>query len=53
MLNVHENTLRRWCDSGIIRSFRIGSRGDRRITEESVMSLAFQIHENSGYHDRS
>ena len=31
MLHVHPNTLRKWCDSGVIPSYRIGRRGDRRV----------------------
>ena len=30
-LHVHPNTLRRWAHKGIIRSFRITPRGDRRF----------------------
>ncbi len=30
LLHVHPNTLRRWSDSGRIKSVRISSRGDRR-----------------------
>ena len=36
MLHVHENTVRRWSDRGIIESFRICHRGDRRIRKEDV-----------------
>jgi excisionase family DNA binding protein len=31
VLNVHVNTIRRWSDLGIIESYRIGLRGDRRF----------------------
>ena len=31
VLNVHANTLRRWSDLGIIETYRIGLRGDRRF----------------------
>ena len=30
-LNVHVNTVRRWSNEGILPSYRIGSRGDRRF----------------------
>jgi len=33
ILNVHENTIRRWSEKGIIKSYRIGPRADRRFTE--------------------
>ena len=31
ILHVHPNTLRRWADKGIISSFCITPRGDRRF----------------------
>lgn len=31
MLHVHPNTLRKWCDQGLIPNYRIGRRGDRRL----------------------
>ena len=36
MLNVHLNTVRRWSNLGILKSFRIGLRGDRRFLKEDV-----------------
>ena len=36
ILNIHINTVRTWSDSGVIRSFRIGPRRDRRFTKEEV-----------------
>ena len=36
ILHVHINTVRRWSDKGIIKTYRIGSRGDRRFKEEDV-----------------
>lgn len=48
MLNAHENTLRRWCDSGLIFAFRVGSRGDRRLLESDVIALRSRIAENHG-----
>lgn len=38
ILCVHENTLRRWSDLGIIPHFRLGARGDRRYYEADVRS---------------
>jgi excisionase family DNA binding protein len=32
LLHVHQNTLRRWTDQGVIQAFRIGTRGDRRYS---------------------
>ena len=31
ILHVHPNTLRKWSDSGLIPSYRIGRRRDRRF----------------------
>jgi len=36
LLNVHINTVRRWSDHGILKSYRIGKRGDRRFSREDV-----------------
>ena len=33
---VHPNTVRRWSNQGILRSYRIGPRGDRRFKREDV-----------------
>ncbi|MDO9332919.1 MAG: helix-turn-helix domain-containing protein [Dehalococcoidales bacterium] len=30
-LSVHNNTLRRWSDQGLLQPYRLGSRGDRRF----------------------
>ena len=31
LLHVHPNTLRRWSNDGLIKSYRINQRGDRRF----------------------
>jgi excisionase family DNA binding protein len=36
LLNVHINTIRKWSNLGILKSFRIGPRGDRRFRKEDV-----------------
>jgi excisionase family DNA binding protein len=36
MLNIHINTVRRWSNQGILKSYRIGSRGDRRFLKKDV-----------------
>jgi len=36
MLNVHLNTVRRWSNLGILRSYRVGPRSDRRFLKEDV-----------------
>ena len=39
LLNVHVNTVRRWSDSKIIKSYRITRRGDRRFRREDISSF--------------
>ena len=39
ILNVHINTIRSWSNQGIIRAYRIGTRGDRRFRKEDVINL--------------
>jgi len=39
VLNVHVNTVRRWSKQGLIKSYRIGSRGDRRFHRKDVDNL--------------
>jgi excisionase family DNA binding protein len=36
LLNVHINTVRRWSNQGILKSYRIGSRGDRRFRRDNI-----------------
>ena len=36
LLHVHPNTLRRWADKGIIKSFCITPRGDRRFMSRDI-----------------
>ena len=42
LLNLHPNTIRRWSKKGIIKSYRINSRGDRRFRKEDVNQLLFE-----------
>ena len=46
ILHVHENTVRRMCDLGIVKSYRIGPRADRRLLEEDVRALNGYVHGN-------
>jgi len=39
LIGVHVNTLRRWSDQGILRSYRIGIRGDRRFRREDIVGI--------------
>jgi len=36
LLFIHPNTLRRWADKGIIKSYRITPRGDRRFVSRDI-----------------
>ena len=36
LLHIHPNTLRRWADKGLIKSFCITPRGDRRFNAQDI-----------------
>ena len=36
LLGVHVNTVRRWSQKGLLRAYRISSRGDRRFRREDI-----------------
>jgi excisionase family DNA binding protein len=36
LLNVHINTVRRWSDEGMLKSYRFGARGDRRFSRDDI-----------------
>jgi excisionase family DNA binding protein len=42
LLNVHINTVRRWSNQGILKTYRIGSRGDRRFYREDISDFLSQ-----------
>lgn len=48
ILNVHINTVRRWSNQGIIKTYRIGSRGDRRFRSADVSTFLAEQHNNGG-----
>ena len=39
LISVHINTVRRWSNQGILKSYRVGSRGDRRFRQEDITSF--------------
>jgi len=47
LLNIHPNTLRRWSDRGIIKSYRIGQRGDRRFRAKEVARVLTRLKLNT------
>ncbi|MCX6659385.1 MAG: helix-turn-helix domain-containing protein [Candidatus Bathyarchaeota archaeon] len=46
LLHIHPNTVRRWSEQGIIKSYRIGPRGDRRFKWEDIIQLGVEIPED-------
>jgi excisionase family DNA binding protein len=42
LLNVHINTVRRWSNQGVLKTYRIGSRGDRRFHREDIARFLSQ-----------
>lgn len=48
LLHVHTNTARRWSDLGLIKSYRVGPRGDRRFRAEDLNSFITTIKPNLG-----
>jgi excisionase family DNA binding protein len=43
LLGIHPNTVRRWSDRGILKSYRICDRGDRRFVQEDIKLLVKHI----------
>jgi len=39
LLNVHINTVRRWSNKGMLKTYRISSRGDRRFKREDIVAF--------------
>ncbi len=49
ILCVSSNTVRRWADARFLKTFRINSRGDRRLVKAEVQRLAEKLRDNNGY----
>jgi len=47
LLSVHINTVRRWSNQGILKAYRIGSRGDRRFQQDDIASFLSEQTEKS------
>jgi len=45
-LNLHVNTVRRWSNQGILKSYRIGFRGDHRFEREEITRFLKQSNRN-------
>ena len=39
LLNIHINTVRKWSNLGILPSFRIGPRNDRRFRKRELITF--------------
>ena len=39
LLHIHINTIRRWSNLGILPSFRVGPRSDRRFRKEDILTF--------------
>ncbi len=47
ILHVHINTVRRWSNEGILRTYRIGPRGDRRYSRETIDKFLEELNANA------
>ena len=47
LLNVHINTVRRWSNQGILKTYRIGPRGDRRFSPDVLEEFLIQNGDNN------
>ena len=43
LLNIHVNTVRRWSDQNILKSYRVTTRGDRRFRQEDIALYLAEI----------
>ncbi|MBI4284022.1 MAG: helix-turn-helix domain-containing protein [Chloroflexi bacterium] len=48
LLHIHINTVRRWSDQGLIKAYRISSRGDRRFKQEDIAHFLAEPTTNGG-----
>ena len=49
LLHVHEMTVRRWSDQGILKALRIASRGDRRFRHDDICRFKDEMRANLGH----
>lgn len=47
LLSVHSNTLRRWSDQGLVKTYRIGLAGHRRFKPEDIAALLMEQTQHS------
>lgn len=53
LLHIHVNTARRWSDQGIIKSYRITRRGDRRFRREDILRYLAEFNESNFEEDKN
>jgi excisionase family DNA binding protein len=46
LLHIHANTVRRWSDRGLIKSYQINRRGDRRFWQKDITYFLAQMNSN-------
>ena len=47
LLHIHSNTVRRWADQGLIKAYRITSRGDRRFRLQDIAQFLTELNETN------
>ena len=47
LLHVHSNTARRWANQGVIKTYCIGTRKDRRFKREDIDSYLTGVAKDS------
>jgi excisionase family DNA binding protein len=47
LLHVHPNTLRRWSNKGMIKTYRINQRGDRRYKREEIIRFLAELNSHA------
>jgi excisionase family DNA binding protein len=52
LLHIHSNTVRRWADQGLIKSYRITTRGDRRFRKEDINDFLSELNDDFDNHDQ-
>ena len=53
LLHIHPHTLRRWADKGIIKSYTITPRGDRRFLLRDITEFLEQMNSQLSIPDGS
>ena len=48
ILHVHSSTLRRWANRGLLKSYRINARGDRRFKPDDVARFLAEFNPHKG-----